>query len=91
MKYAQFADPKWKYVAPMIVGEKDAEFTKIPRISEWVDIEWQPRSAEEIVPEQLAALDNDIAEVTEKFGHALAELKARKQELLALTNQAEVA
>jgi len=72
------------------ITEDEAKFSsnKI-RLSEYVDVEFPPRAAEEVVPEQIAAIDAQLAEVADKFGKALAELKARKAELLAITNQAE--
>jgi hypothetical protein len=86
----------FEYTSPNMKGMKfyltDAEAKygsdKI-RMSEYVDIDFPPRAAEEVVPEQIAAIDAQLAEVADKFGKALAELKARKAELLAITNQAE--
>jgi len=86
MKYAIF-----EYTSPGLKGlriclsESEAKYgnDKI-RFSEYVDIDFPPRTAEEVVPEQIAAIDAQLAEVTDKFGKALAELKARKAELLAI-------
>lgn len=74
------------------LSESEAKYLSAnkTRISKFIEVEFPPRTAEEVVPEQIAALDAQIAEVTEKFGRALGELKARKSELLAITNQAEV-
>jgi hypothetical protein len=90
-KFAQFKDLKWSYVSPLILAEEDSKHTKLVRVSDWADVEFVPRKLDEMVPEQVAALDNDIAEVTEKFGKALAELKTRKAELLSLTQDAVTA
>lgn len=87
MKIATF-----EYTNPMLKGlstylsEKDSRHAdNYIRVSEYIEVEFPPRAAEEIVPEQIAALDTQIAEVTDKFGKALAELKARKSELLAIS------
>ena len=86
----------FEYTSPGMRGMKiylsdsDAKYAdnKI-RFSEFVDVEFPPRAAEEVVPEQIAAIDAQLAEVADKFGKALAELKARKAELLAITSQVE--
>ena len=90
-KYAQFKDLKWVYVSPMIMDERSGEVTTLVRVSEWVEVEFTPRQADEMVPEQLAAIDADIATVTDKFGKALAELRARRAELLAIVDQRQPA
>ncbi|MDR5729669.1 MAG: hypothetical protein RB191_19815 [Terriglobia bacterium] len=87
----------FEYTSPGLKGmkfyitEDEAKFSsnKI-RLSEYVDVEFPPRAAEEVVPEQIAALEVQIAEVTNKFSKAITELKARKSELLAITSQPEV-
>ncbi len=57
------------------------------RVTEYVDIEFPPRAKEEIVPAKIEKIDHEIAEITAKFTNELTELKTRKANLLALTDE----
>jgi len=73
-----------------VIAEDDARFhdNKI-RLSEFVEVEFLMRNTADLVPEQVAAIDEQIAKVNAAAGKALVELNARKQELLSLTLQGE--
>jgi hypothetical protein len=74
----------------VILKETEAEyFDNKVRVSEFVEVEFPPRPTEELLPEQISVIDKQIAEVNLKTGRMLAELNARKQDLLALTDQRE--
>jgi hypothetical protein len=89
MKIALFKDPRWDFTMPREF--KDADHTSMVRVTDWVEVEFIERTAEELVPEQVALIDKQIAEATEKFGRMMMDLKTQKANLLALTDQREVA
>lgn len=86
MKIAEFIDPKYDFLR-MIYTEAEGHATTLIRSTEWLDITFTPRAPEEMVPEAVAAVDADIAIVTEKFATALQLLKEKRSNLLALTQQ----
>lgn len=61
--------------------------TDMVRMTEYVEVEFPPRSPEELVPAQVEIIDKKIAEVSAEFGRKLAALKEAKDNLLALTDQ----
>ena len=61
------------------------------RVSEWVEVEFPPCDPAQFVPQQIAAIDAQIAEVNRRAGLAIADLEARKAELLAITDKREIA
>jgi hypothetical protein len=89
MKLAMFQDigpyPCTQYYPP----ERE-KYTDMVRMAEYAEIEFVPRKPEEIVPAQVAVIDEKIAEITAEFGRRLAALKEAKGNLLALTQQPEI-
>lgn len=57
------------------------------RISEYLDINFPPRPAEEIVPAQIAALDSAETELRAKFQAKLQEIAGQRAKLLCLTHE----
>jgi hypothetical protein len=90
MKLAQFQslgeNPYTLYYPP----ERE-KYTDMIRVTEYADIELIPRAPAEIVPAQVAVIDEKIAEITEEFGRKLAALKNVRDNLLALTQDREPA
>jgi hypothetical protein len=89
MKIAVFKEVKHDF--SMVRPETDEKYTDMVRMTEYVDVEFVPRPPEEYVPAQVESIDKQIAAVTTKFTQELNELKTRKQDLLALTDQREPA
>lgn len=59
------------------------------RISEWVDVDFAERRAEDIIPQQIAALDRKAEEVKAEFTRKLQEIAQARATLLAITHQPE--
>ena len=60
------------------------------RVSEWKDVEFDAIPVDDVMPEILAALDNEMAVEEEKHNITMAGLKRKRQELLAITLQPSV-
>ena len=56
------------------------------RVTEWVDVEFQPLPPEQLVPAQLSALDREAEAVRKEFTDKLHEIAERRASLLALTH-----
>lgn len=59
------------------------------RLSEYVEVDFPPRPAKEYVPEAVAAIDREIADLTQKFADDMNALKDQKANLLAITDERE--
>lgn len=59
------------------------------RVSEYLDIDFPPLPPEQIVPAQIAALDNAEAELRRQFEIKLHEIAEQRAKLRALTHQVE--
>ena len=59
------------------------------RVSEWVDVDFAERRAEDIIPQQIAALDRKAEEVKAEFTRKLQEIAQARASLLAITHQPE--
>ena len=70
-----------------ICNESSGRFSTGVRISEWIDVDFPLRNAEEFVPEQLAVLDKAEAELRDKFAKKLQEIAERRAKLRCLTYQ----
>lgn len=79
------------YSYTTILTEKEAALSiyakEYTRVSEFVEVEFPPRSAEEHVPEQLAVLDTAESELRSKFAAKLAEISSERAKLRALTHE----
>lgn len=84
MKYAKFSIG---HGTEHITSEEMAKYSDLPRLSEWVEIDFPPRAPEELVPEQLAALDQQEMLLRGAFQKEMDKLKERRANLLALTNK----
>lgn len=86
MKIALFKNAEYGFSA--VYEQNREEFLEeYVRVSQWVDVEFPMRSAEEYVPEQIKVLDSEREKIVEKFSTALAEIDKRKKELLAIPHQ----
>lgn len=72
-----------------IYDEQHAKYcdSNTTRISEWVEVTFPPRPAEEIVPAQIAALDAAESELRAKFQQKLQEIAEQRAKLLCLTHE----
>lgn len=77
--------------SPTGMTEGLASYTPATRISEFVEVDFPDRSREEMIPEQIAKLDKEIAEEKERFSRVIERLNQRKSEILAITDEREVA
>ena len=84
MKYAKFSRATHPSVT-WIYDENDAQYTNSTRVTEWVDIEFPPRAAVEVVPEHIKQLDKEIAGIRAKAEIEAQALTAKRNELLAIT------
>lgn len=89
MKLAIFKDASSNFT--LVREAKEEQYTDMVRISEYVDVDFPPRAIEERMVLEVAALEKEIEQITAKFAKAVGELKNRKSELLALTDQRHVA
>ncbi len=91
MRLAAFEYTSWgilSALAGMRVVRKDGDDTSdLIRISEWKDVEFDAIPVEDVMPEILAALDNEMAVEEEKHNITMQGLKRKKQEMLAITLQ----
>lgn len=84
-KFHRIGSPDWFAVWEQRSDGSDPMPESYVRVSEYLDIEFPPRPAEEIIPAQLAALDNAEAELRAKFGERLHEIAEQRARLKALT------
>jgi hypothetical protein len=88
MKVAQFKSVIGGYTA--VYDERLAKHvTGVVQISEFVDIEFPPLATEEVVQQQLSALDSAETELRAKFDQKLSEINTQRAELRALTHQVQ--
>lgn len=92
MKIALFENVEYKTKSVWEAGNhEDGPEAFMPksyvRISDWIDVEFPSRLAEEVLSTKLARLDKAEQEIHAKFHEALTAIKQRKQELLALTHE----
>ena len=79
MKLAQFKSLD-NYPLTLYYEPEREKYTDMVRMTEYVEVEFPPRAPEEIVPAQIAALDEQIADVSREFGAKLAALKEAEGE-----------
>jgi hypothetical protein len=81
MKIALFKDEYSQLIWP----EGMEKHTRMLRVSEYIEVDFPPRAAEEFVPAQVEAIEREIADLTTKYATALEHLKTRKADLLSIT------
>jgi hypothetical protein len=59
------------------------------RITDWVEVDFPEKSEGEILSAQVGAIDTLIEKTKEEFSQKIGKLNQKKQELLALTHEAE--
>ncbi len=69
----------------------ETEYDGFVRISEWQDVEFTPRSPEEIVPAQLAALDDAEKALCAQFQVKRNQIAEARSRVRSLTHQTEAA
>jgi hypothetical protein len=85
LRLALYKHPKWGI--EMVYVDREREPKEMVRISDWISVSFVLRDPEEIVPEQIKAIDAQIAQATADFAKALEGLKTQKANLLALTQR----
>jgi len=68
-----------------IYTEEDAKYTTFVRVTDWAIVEFQPRTHDAIVPEQVEAIDKEIKEARIRHHNELAPMERIKANLLAVT------
>lgn len=87
MKIALFKDLRFDHESPSSEGlERSTEYV---RVSEYADIQFVRLAPEQVVGKQLEAIDAAEAELNSKYVEKLSELNQKRQELRALTFQAQ--
>lgn len=86
----EYTQPSMRGIRTVEDADNEKYFDNKIRLSEYLEVEFLMRNVADLVPEQVAALDEQIAKVNAAAGKALIELNARKQELLSLTDAREV-
>ncbi len=81
----EYTSPGLRGIKTILNDDDALHYDNKIRISEYLEVEFMMRASSELVPEQIAVIDDQIAQVNAASGKALAELRARKQELLALS------
>lgn len=86
---ALYQDPKYGHVyVGMSYGEDDARYHGGDiRISEFLDVRFNPMPQDELVRTAVAALDAAELKVRTDMQQQINEIRERKQQLLALTNE----
>ena len=84
-KFQRIGSPDWFAVWEQRADGTDPMPESYVRVSEYSDIEFKPRPAEEIVPAQLSALDDAEKELRAKFAEKLGEIAEQRAKLKALT------
>lgn len=88
MKIALFQLIKYPGVRPDVHAVTDTWLTEskeYTRVSEWIEVDFPPRSQEEVVTEQLAGLDALQNEVEKDYAVKMHAIKEKRAELAALT------
>ena len=88
-KFQRIGHQDWFAVWEQRADGTDPMIDSYVRVSEYLDIDFPPRPGEEIVPAQMAALDNAEAELRMKFTEKLNEIAEQRAKLKALTHQPE--
>ena len=78
-----------KYSFEALYTEEEQAFTKLARVSEWVEVVFTRLDEDAILPAKLAEVDSEIAEVRVEFKRKLQTLNEKRQNLLALTYAAK--
>ncbi len=86
MKVAKFKNVEYDNIE-IVSDESREKWENYVRTSEYIDVEFTDRKQSEVINEQVAALDKVAEELGNKYMEGLAEIKQRKEELLALTVQ----
>ena len=74
-----------KYTYRSIFTESEAELSDLARISQWLEVNFDFRTDEEINAEKVAKLDQEIEKTLTSAMKQVAQLRERKQELLAIS------
>lgn len=84
-KFQRIGSPDWFAVWEVRADGSDPMPDSYVRVSEYLDINFPSRPAEEIIPAQIAALDAAEAELRAKFQEKLHEIAEQRAKLKALT------
>ena len=81
MKLALF-ETKYGYCTREPEQEKYSSF---PRVSEYIDVEFQMLEETEIIGKKIAVIEKEIEKIKSETMQQVSDLQAKKQELMALT------
>jgi hypothetical protein len=84
LKIAVF-ESEGKYPYRMLLTEGEAAHSpQMTRVSEWHEVNFNFRAADELIPERVKAVDAKINQITETVLKEVAKLKEFKKDLLAI-------
>jgi hypothetical protein len=89
LKIARFKRIGDSYSYETVAGEELEDSDSFVRISEYVEITFQPMQNDEQIQAHVKVLDKLRETTVIKFSKSLAEIDSQKAELLALTYQSE--
>lgn len=85
MKIAQFKSLEHGYMS--IQQEEFERINGYMRVSDYIEVEFPPRSDEEQIMEEVRKIDQVISDIQQNALAKIEEWKERRAELLALTHQ----
>lgn len=90
MKVAQYLHLKNDFTVIQEDGDYACTHLDYTRVSEFIEVDFPPRAQDEIVTEQLAALDTLEVQVEKDYATKIQAIKDKRSELAALTWQRPV-
>ena len=86
-KFQRIGHTDWFHVMEARADGSDPLQDTFVRVSEYVEVDFPPRPAEEVVPAQLATLDKAETELRAQFQAKLQEIAEQRAKLLCLTHE----
>jgi hypothetical protein len=84
-------DSNDKYSIGCIYTEEEAKYTTWTRVSEWIEVCFEPIAKEVVIPQMVANLEKEITESERDHYIKIKKLRDRQQELMALSYTPEEA
>lgn len=87
MKIAEFKNVEFNFT--FVGPESHGKIKDYVRLTEYVDVEFEPRKGTDVILDEVAILDNEADKLRAELGAKIDDLKRRKEELLAITYQGD--
>jgi hypothetical protein len=88
-KYQRIGQPDWTAVFDAHADGSEPMIDTFIRVSEFIEVEFPLRKAEEIIPAQLAALKKQEEDLRAKFLDELNKIAEARANILSLTHEAQ--